>query len=185
MKKLSKKLQIGVLGWAGVEEYPAGSGPTNEELEMAREIGYLLAKAEAIVVTGGKGGVMRYAAQGVKEKGGTTVGVITGPRCTSNKWTDIEIVTGAKIAGLEEVFIPLMCDAVIVVGGGAGTLQEICVSYRNKIPIIVIEKTFGWAKKILKENYLDSRKTVKIVSAKNPKDAVEKAIKQARIKWKN
>jgi len=30
-----KKLQIGVLGWAGKEEYPVGSGPTDKELKMA------------------------------------------------------------------------------------------------------------------------------------------------------
>ena len=181
MKKISRKIQIGVLGWAGKEEYPVG-GLTQKELAIAKEVGSWLAKTGAIVVTGGKGGVMEYAARGAKENGGTTVGVITGPRGTANKWTDIEIVTGSKIAGFDEVFIPLMCDAVIVVGGGAGTLQEICVSYRNKIPIIVIEKTFGWASKILKETYLDSRKTVKIILAKNSKDAVMKAIKQAKIK---
>ncbi len=174
-----KKLQIGVLGWAGKEEYLVG-GPTKKELEMAQEVGFLLAKAGAIVVTGGKGGIMEYAARGVKENGGTTIGVITGPRGTSNKWTDIEIVTGSKIAGLDEVFIPLMCDAVIVAGGGAGTLQEISVCYRNKVPIIILEKTFGWASKILKETYLDSRKTVKIIPAKNPKDAVSKEIKQIK-----
>lgn len=172
------------MGWAGKEEYPLG-GPTVKELQVARELGSLLAQAGAVVVTGGKGGVMEYAARGAKENSGTTVGVITGPRNTSNKWTDIEIITGAKISGFDEVFIPLMCDAVIVIGGGVGTLQEICVSYRNKIPIIIIEKTFGWASKILKEKYLDSRRTVKIFSAKNPKNAVEQAIKEAKTKWKN
>lgn len=179
MKKISRKLQIGVLGWAGKEEYLIG-GPTKKELEMAREVGFLLANAGAVLVTGGKGGVMEYAARGAKENGGTTVSVITGPRGTSNKWTDIEIITGSKISGFDEVFIPLMCDAVIVIGGGAGTLQEISVCYRNKVPIIVMEKTFGWAEKILKEIYLDSRKTVKIISAKSPKDAVNQVIKQAK-----
>lgn len=181
MKKISKKLQIGVLGWAGKEEYSTGNGPARKELQMAEEVGSLLAKAGAIVITGGKGGVMEYAARGAKKSYGITVGVITGPRETSNKWTDIEIITGSKISGFDEVFIPLMCDAVIVVGGGAGTLQELCVSYRNKIPIIVIKKTLGWASKILKEKYLDSRKTVKIISAENPRDAVIKAIKQTKI----
>ncbi len=181
MKKISKKLQIGVLGWAGIEEYPIG-GPTKKELIIAKEVGSLLAKAGAIVVTGGKGGVMENAARGAKENDGITIGVITGPRNTSNKWTDIEIITGSKIAGFDEVFIPLMCDAVIVIGGGAGTLQEICVSYRNKVPIVVIEKTFGWARKILNDKYLDPRKTIKIILAKDPKDAVRKAIKQTTIK---
>jgi len=176
----NKKLQIGVLGWAGIEEYSIG-GPSKNELAIAEKVGFLLAKNGAAVITGGKGGVMESASRGAKMGNGTTVGVITGPRGTSNKWTDIEIVTGSKIAGFDEVLIPLMCDAVIVVGGGAGTLQEICVSYRNNIPIIVISKTFGWAQKIIDEKYLDSRKTVKILLAKNAEDAVKKAISHRNL----
>jgi uncharacterized protein (TIGR00725 family) len=170
-----RKLQIGVLGWAGKEEYKKG-GPTNAELKIAEEVGALLAGVGATVITGGKGGVMEYAAKGAKSKNGLTVGVITGPRRTSNKYIDIEVITGSKIAGLDEVFIPLMCDAVIVIGGGAGTLQEISVCYRNKVPVIIVSKTFGWAKKIINEGYLDSRKTTKIIQATDSRDAVSKAI---------
>ncbi|MBP6883896.1 MAG: LOG family protein [Candidatus Pacebacteria bacterium] len=176
MKRFSKKLQIGVLGWAGKEEYKKG-GPTNPELQIAEEVGALLASAGATVVTGGKGGVMEYAAKGAKSRNGLTVGVITGPRRTSNKYIDMEVITGSKIAGLDEVFIPIMCDAVIVIGGGAGTLQEISVCYRNKVPVVIVSKTFGWAKKFVNETYLDSRKTTKIIQAKNSKDAVSKAIR--------
>jgi uncharacterized protein (TIGR00725 family) len=178
----NKKLQIGVLGWAGIEEYPQ-SGPTKKELEIAEKVGFFLAKAGAVVITGGKGGVMEATARGAKKGNGTTVGIITGPRGTSNKWIDIEIITGSKIAGFDEVFIPLMCDAVIVIGGGAGTLQEICVSYRNKIPIIVIEKTFGWAQKIVKEKNLDSRKNTKIIKAKDAQDAVKKVISHRNLSF--
>ena len=174
--KNKRKLQIGVLGWAGIEEYKTG-GPTKTELKIAEEVGNELAKIGAIIVTGGKGGIMESAAKGAKNNGGITIGVITGPRGTSNQWIDIEIITGSKIAGFDEIFIPLMCDAVIVIGGGAGTLQEMCVSYRNKIPIIIISKTFGWASEILNKKYLDSRKTTKIIVAKNAKDAVNKALK--------
>jgi len=181
---MNKKLQIGVLGWAGTEEYSVGGGPTKRELEIAKEVGYLLAKVGVTVITGGKGGIMEATSCGAKKNNGTTIGVITGPRGTSNKWIDIEVITGSKISGFDEVFIPLMCDAVIVVGGGAGTLQEICVSYRNRIPIIVLSETFGWASKVLNEEYLDSRKTTKIIKALNPEDAVKKAIKQANNRLK-
>lgn len=175
----NKKIQIGVLGWAGNEEYKTG-GPTEKELKIAEKVGLLLAKEGMITVTGGKGGIMESAARGAKMNNGTTVGIITGPRGTSNKYIDVEVITGSKIAGFDEVFIPLMCDAVIVIGGGAGTLQEICVSYRNKIPIIIISNTFGWASKTLKEKYLDSRKTIKFIKAINAEKAVKKIIKQIK-----
>lgn len=178
---MKKKLQIGVLGWAGIEEYPASTGPTEKELELAEAVGMLLAKEGATVVTGGKGGIMTYAARGAKKEGGTTIGVITGPRGTSNDWTDIEIVTGAKTAGYDEVLIPLMCDAVIVLGGGAGTLQEICVCYRNRVPIIIISETAGWVLKLAETIYLDERKTVPIVSVKTADEAVTQAISLSKI----
>lgn len=177
---MKKKLQIGVLGWAGSEEYPTGTGPTKRELQIAEMVGALLAKEGAMIVTGGKGGVMEYATRGAKKEGGVTIGVITGPRGTSNDWTDIEIVTGVKVAGYDEVLIPLMCDAVIVIGGGAGTLQEICVCYRNKVPIIVITETAGWVSKLAETIYLDERKTIPITSAKTAEEAVERAIKLSK-----
>lgn len=174
MKKSSKKLQIAVLGWAGVEEYPKGSGPTKKELQLAEEIGFLLAKCGAITVTGGKSGIMERAARGAKKGKGITIGVITGPRNTSNSWTDVEVITGSKISGFDEVLIPLMSDVVIVIGGGAGTLQEISVCYRNKVPIILMKGTFGWAKELLDKTYLDDRQSTKILLASTPREAIKK-----------
>lgn len=177
---MKKKIQIGVLGWAGLEEYPYG-GPTNKEFEIAEKVGELLALAGALVITGGKGGIMEFAAKGAKSKNGTTVGVITGPRRTSNEWIDIEIITGSKIAGFDEVLIPIMCDAVIVIGGGAGTLQEICVSYRNKTPIILISSSRGCVPQLLKQKFLDDRKTTSLIVVKNAEEAVQAALHHASL----
>lgn len=168
------------MGWAGVEEYPNG-GPSERELTIAEEIGGLLAAAGAIVVTGGKSGIMERAARGAKEKNGTTVGVINGPRRSSNEWTDIEVITGSKISGFDEVLIPIMCDAVIVVGGGAGTLQEICVSYRNKTPLILLSETTGWTAELIKREFLDDRKSTPFIVAKNPEQAVKLALHHASL----
>lgn len=171
-----KRLQIGVIGWAGKDEYPNG-GPSSKELKMAEELGKLLALAGAIVVTGGKGGVMQMAAKGAKSKKGTTIGIIKGPRKTSNKWIDIEVITGSNVAGFDEVLIPIMCDAVIVIGGGAGTLQEICVSYRNKTPIILVANTFGCVTDLINKEFIDDRQTTKLIVANNAKLAVKEVLR--------
>ena len=114
------------------KEYPKLKAPQKKDLEIVQKVGYLLTKAGAIVVTGGKTGVMGLL-QRCKVRGGITVGVITGQeRKTSNNWIDIEVITGLKIAGFDEVIIPIMCDAVVVIGGGAGTLQEIYVVIETK-----------------------------------------------------
>ena len=174
-QKLKRKLQIGVIGSAGPEEYPQRGGATKKLMKKAKEIGFLLAKENIIVITGGKGGIMKATAEGTKEGGGVTVGVIKGgKRFTSNNFTDVEVVTGMTTGGSGFIQV-LMSDALIVVGGGAGTLEEIVIAYRNKKPIIVLDKTGGWGGKLVRQ-YVDQRKQVKIGIAKTPKEAVKKTI---------
>lgn len=173
-----KRFQIGVIGPAGPEEYP-GRKPSKKVYAWAEKIGVLLAQADAIVVTGGKTGVMESAARGAKKAGGTTVGVVKGAkRFTSNAFTDIEVVSGMIADGFDEFLIVAMCDALIVLGGGAGTLEEIAIAYRNKKPVIALLGTGGWASKI-QGSYLDDRKKIKILTAATPVEAVRKALKAA------
>jgi len=176
----TKKLQIGVIGYAGIEEYPKEKAPKKEIYDAAERVGFLLAEKGAIVVTGGKGGVMESAAIGAKKANGITVGIIKGSqRFRSNNFTDVEILTGMVADGFDEFMLVTMCDVLITIGGGAGTLEEVVIAYRNKKPIIALEKTGGWADKTI-EKYLDERETIKVESAKTPEEAVEKAIKLAK-----
>jgi uncharacterized protein (TIGR00725 family) len=177
---LSRKIQIGVIGYAGVVEYPKGRAPKESIYQDAERVGFLLAEKGAIVVTGGKSGVMEYAARGARKANGVTVGVIKGnQRFRSNDFTDVEIVTGMTADGFDELLLVSMCDALIAIGGGAGTLEELAIAYRNKKPVIVLEKTGGWADKTSR-TYLDERETMKIKSAATPEEAVGKAIKYSR-----
>lgn len=177
MKKL---LQIGVIGSAGAEEYPDKMGINNRNLLMAQEIGQLLAQNNCVVVTGGKGGIMEAAARGAKKANGQTIGIISGSeRFTSNDFTDIEVMSGSAVAGFDEFLLVMMSDALIVIDGGAGTLEEITIAYRNKKPIVVLGQSGGWASK-LSDSFLDKREMVKIESANSPKQAVVKALKLAQ-----
>ncbi len=62
-----------------------------------------------------------------------------------------------------------------LVGGGAGTFIEACVAYQKGKPIVALTGTGGTADKIA-DTYLDDRKTVKVLSASSPKDAVDQAL---------
>lgn len=175
-----RKIQIGVIGYGGSEEYPLGKVPTQEVYELAEKVGFLLAKNEVIVVTGGKGGVMEYAARGARKAGGITIGVIKGiQRNCSNKFIDIEVLTGMEANGFDEFLLVTMCDALIVIGGGAGTLEEITIAYRNNKSVIALSNTQGWAEKTAGK-FLDERESIKIQSAISAGQAVSKAIKSAR-----
>ncbi|MEK7574919.1 MAG: TIGR00725 family protein [Patescibacteria group bacterium] len=167
-----RKLQIAVIGSAAQSEYRTEGGASLAMQKAAEEVGFLLADQGAIVVTGGKGGIMEAAARGAKRGGGITVGVVKGGRRgVANNFTDVEMLTGMKADGLDELFLVLMSDALIVLGGGAGTLQEIAIAYRNKKPMVVLDGMGGWGEK-LSGKFVDERKLVKLVMANNPKDAV-------------
>jgi uncharacterized protein (TIGR00725 family) len=177
---MKRKLQIGVIGYAGKEEYKGLGGASKKLLKLAEEVGQRLAKAGAIVVTGGKSGVMSAAAKGAKARNGTTVGVVKGAaRFVSNSYTDVEVVTGMVADGLDELLIVLMSDAVIVLGGGAGTMQELALAYRNNKPIVVIQNTGGWAERIGDE-YMDERKRRSVLFARTAQEAVSLALKAGK-----
>lgn len=168
---MNKKLQIAIIGSAGPEEYP-GKKPNEKSYQIAEKLGELIAKKNAILVTGGKGGIMASACKGAKKYNGITVGVVSGiERGTSNDYVDIEIVSG-MINCAEENLIVTMADAAIVLGGGAGTLQEIAIAYRINKPIIVIDGLDGWGKR-LAGTYLDYRKKYRIFIAKTPQEAID------------
>src|SRR3989338_533854 len=165
-----KKLQIGVIGSAGFEEYPTQK-PNKKAYRIAYEVGKLIALNNAILICGGKGGIMENACRGAKEKNGTTVGIISGnKRGKANKYVDVEVVSGI-INCAEESLIISMSDGIIAIGGGSGTLQEIATAYRNKKPIVTIKGIKGWADK-LAGSFIDERKLVKIEGSNSAEEAV-------------
>ncbi len=170
-----KKLQIGIIGSAGVEEYPF-SKPSNKLYELAYEIGTLIAKNGSILICGGKGGIMEEACRGAKENGGITVGVIGGNnRGESNKYVDVEVVSGITNYA-EEGLIISMSDGIIALGGGAGTLQELAMAYRSNKKVATIKNTKGWSMN-LSNQFLDERNITKIKLCDSPKSAVSYILK--------
>lgn len=171
-----RRLQIGIIGSAGWQEYP-GKKPDKRAFKIAYEAGKLIAQNSAVLICGGKGGVMEEACRGAKEKNGITVGIISGnKRNQANKYVDVEIVSG-MVNNAEEAIIVSMCDGIIAVGGGAGTLQEIATAYRNKKPVVAIRSGGGWADK-LSSLYLDERKLMRIQIANSPKEALDLLLKK-------
>ncbi|MDO8429513.1 MAG: TIGR00725 family protein [Candidatus Daviesbacteria bacterium] len=166
-----RKFQIAVIGSAGKEEY-LKIKPKSKLYRFAEEIGELIAKKGSILVCGGKGGIMDRACKGAKKFKGITVGVVSGKeRGTANKYVDVEIVSG-MVNSSEEALIITMADAVIILGGGSGTLEEIALSYRNNKPMVAITGFGGWGDK-LANTYLDERERILILSARTSNEAID------------
>jgi uncharacterized protein (TIGR00725 family) len=104
----------------------AGDASADEE-DAAEAVGAHLAQAGAVLVCGGRGGVMEAACRGAKAQGGTTVGILPGAsRTDANPYVDVAIATG--LGELRNGLVVRAADALVAVGGAFGTLSEIALA---------------------------------------------------------
>ncbi len=104
-------------------------------LARAQEVGRGLAVAGAVVLTGGRGGVMAAASRGAAEAGGLTVGILPGAdRAEANPHVQVAIATG--LGELRNGILVRAVDALIAVGGAYGTLSEIALGLRAGKPVV-------------------------------------------------
>lgn len=147
-----------------------GAGRCDEATyDVAREVGRLIAQRGAILVCGGLGGVMDAAAQGAKEAGGLTVGILPGEnRLGASKHLDVALPTG--MGETRNALIARVADAVIAIGGEYGTLSEIGLALKMGKPVIGLGT---W--EILKKGQRDTG----IVVVDAPQAAVKKVFELA------
>ena len=163
-----RKIQIAVIG------YNKDKSNKNSN-RIAYDVGKAIAERGAILLCGGLNGVMEFACKGAKEHGGTTVGIIPqGDFKFANKYCDIVIATGLGLA--RDFVVATSADGVIVVGGGVGTLIELCVAYELNKTIIAVSNSGGTATRYA-GSYMDERKTVLIGSAVDASTAVNMIFK--------
>ncbi|MBS1267689.1 MAG: hypothetical protein MAG458_00398 [Nitrosopumilus sp.] len=150
------------------------NGCTAEHERIAYEIGAEIAKSESVLITGGLGGVMQAASHGAHDENGLTVGIIPQDDAHhANEYCDIVIPTGM---GFTRDFLnALSSDGVIIVGGGSGTLSEVCASYMSKKPMVAM-RNFSSSITPYIDGFLDHREHVKIIGADTPKEAVAKIL---------
>jgi uncharacterized protein (TIGR00725 family) len=126
---VSQPLRIGVIGSHRCDRAVA---------DLARRVGELIARARAVLVCGGLGGVMQAAAEGAREAGGVTVGILPGTDAgDANPGVVIAIPTGLGEA--RNALVVGASDAVIAIAGGWGTLSEAAFCLKNGVPLIGLE----------------------------------------------
>ena len=123
----------------------------------------MLARAGAIVVCGGRRGVMAAAAKGAAQAGGTVIGMLPGEgRSDANEWVTVSIPTG--MGELRNGLIVRTAEAMIAVGGAYGTLSEIALGLSAGLEV------YG----------LHTWEIEGIVAVDTPEAAVERALAAAR-----
>ncbi|MDE6060749.1 MAG: acyl-CoA synthetase, partial [Clostridia bacterium] len=125
----------------------------SKNFKFAFEMGKALVDNGYRVVSGGLGGVMQAAFEGARasefyQEGDTIALLPMYDRTKSNGLADIVIATGLDIY---RNVIVANSDAVIAVGGGAGTLSEIAFAWSLKRLMLAYEDGEGWSSKVAGE----------------------------------
>ncbi len=143
-----------------------GSG---DILRVAEAVGRGIAEAGAVLVCGGRTGVMEAASKGAAEAGGIVVGILpTLSTDDANPHVTYAVATGTGHA--RNLAVVASGDAVIAIGGEWGTLSEIAFARRLERPVVAIR---SWALRNQAGTDLG------IVEAKAPEEAVELALRSA------
>ena len=159
---MPRKLIIGVIG--------AGNKASQEGLRMAEEVGFLIARADAVLVCGGLNGVMEAAAKGAKRGGGLTLGILpTGNKGDANAYIDVPVATAMSTA--RNLIIVRTADAVIAVNGSYGTLSEMAHAFDQGKPVFAL-RTWPMDKAGVEPGLF--------VPVDTPREAVDRALEHAR-----
>ena len=161
---MNRKLIVGVMG---------GGSASAEDIQSAYHLGSLIAAEGWILLNGGrKAGIMEASAKGAYEKGGLTIGILAESNATmASPYIQVPIITGMGHA--RNSINVLSSDVVVACPGGAGTLSEIALALKCRVPIVGLQT---WSL-ISPEG-----ETVPITSADSPEEAVEAALKLASLK---
>lgn len=118
-----------------------GATATPQQLRDASSVGEALARAGAVVLTGGHGGVMQAAASGCAIAGGTSIGILPDmDRDRANPDTTYTIATG--LGELRNGLLVRAADAVICIALSWGTLSEVALAVRSGVPVVALG---GWS----------------------------------------
>lgn len=155
-----------------------------EALKLAKELGKEIVRQNGILVTGATTGIPYWAAKGAKEAGGISVGVSPASSEISHIKTyrlptdyyDLIIYTGFEYAG-RNLLLTRASDAVVIVCGRIGTLNEFTIAFEDKKPIGVLTGSGGSADMIKEIVEKSHRGSGKIVFSPSPKELLKKLLK--------
>lgn len=153
-------------------------------LEMAQEVGKEIVRHKGILVTGATTGIPYWAAKGAKQQGGTVFGISPAASEKSHvrkyrlpvDYHDLIMYTGFEYAG-RNLLLTRCSDAIIIVCGRMGTLNEFTIGFEDEKPMGVLVGSGGTADMARSIVANSHRGPGKIVYEPHPKTLVEKVLK--------
>lgn len=134
--------------------------------DLAHEVGREIAKAGAVLVCGGLGGIMEAACRGAFDEKGLTIGILPqADKSSANDYLSAALPTGLGLA--RNILVVSCADVLIAIGGRFGTLSEIAFALNTTKPVVGLNT---W------ELVSPDGATAPIIKADSPDDAVRKAL---------
>ncbi|MDW8417715.1 MAG: hypothetical protein RML92_09225 [Bacteroidia bacterium] len=162
-QRKSKLYWVGVVG-------DAGEACTPEKKRIAYQLGYALAEAGYGIITGGMGGVMEAACQGARAfaENAPCLGIL--PMMDRSKANPYTWAIPTPLGEMRNALVAASCDALVAIGGGAGTLSEIAFAWMYGKPILAF-KVDGWSGRLAGQT-LDHRRPDPIYSVESPQEVL-------------
>lgn len=154
---LNQKITISVIG---------GHDASPDMIELAENVGKMVAEVGCILVCGGLGGVMEHASKGCKASGGMTIGLLPGKdKQDANPYIDIALPTTIGFA--RNAMVAASADIIVALPGSHGTSSEISYGIVYKRPIIDLG---SW----------DRKEMIKVSSVEEAKEKILELMKDLR-----
>jgi len=157
----------------------------NEEtIEKAEQVGKEIARSGSILVSGATTGIPFYAARGVKKLDGISIGF--SPASTyedhvkryqlPTRYMDLIVYTGFGYAG-RNLILTRSADAVIVICGRIGTLNEFTVAFEDKKPLGILVNSGGIADEIKEITEIAHKHECSVLYEEDPQKLVRGLIR--------
>jgi len=155
-----------------------------DTMQKAKELGAEIIKQNGVIVTGATVGVPLWAAMGAKDANGFSIGLSPASSEIEHvkkyhlptDYFDIIIYTGFGYAG-RNLLLTRSADAVIIVCGRMGTLNEFTIAFEDHKPIGILTETGGMADEIKAIVEKAHRGEGKIIYNSDPKELVAELTK--------
>lgn len=157
---------------------------SSDTMEKTLEIGKEIANRNCVCVTGVTSGAPYWAAKGAKEVGGIVIGLSPASNHSTHTkeyhlptdYHDLIIYTGFEYSG-RNLFLTRSSDAIIIVCGRIGTLNEFTIAFEDKKIIGILEGSGGTADQIKDIIAKGNRGPGRVIFNSNPKKLVGDVIK--------
>ncbi|OGY25196.1 MAG: hypothetical protein A2Z11_01795 [Candidatus Woykebacteria bacterium RBG_16_43_9] len=162
-----------------------------QTMAKAEEVGAAIARSGAILVTGATTGIPHAATAGAKKVGGISIGFspassridhINRYKLPTN-YLDLTVYTGFGYAG-RNLILTRSADAIIIICGRIGTLNEFTVAFEDKKPIGILEDSGGIADEIEDITRIAHKHQCRVLYQSNPKKLVAELIADLKEKYK-